>query len=54
MKKKPIFEIRVNSWNSRTKREQEKVVRWLNRLIEDLVVRYRKTGISDDFRGISE
>ena len=51
MKKKPIIKIQVNSWNKRTKREQDKAVRWLNRLLMELTTRYRKTGISDDFSG---
>ena len=50
--KKPIIEIKVNSWNKRTKQEQTEALFWLYSLMNDLQT-YRKTGISDEFTGKS-
>jgi hypothetical protein len=52
MKKKiktPIFELKVNSWNKRTPREQDKAVLLMINLMGDLTHEYKKTGISDEF-----
>lgn len=49
--KKTIFEIKVNSWNKRTKKEQDKALEWIYRLLRDLEYTYRKCGLSDEFSG---
>lgn len=52
--KKPIFEIKVNSWNKRTKREQEKALTWIYSLLWNIHGIYSRTGIADNFTGKSE
>jgi hypothetical protein len=53
MKKKPIIEIKVNSWNRRTPKQQDEAFFWMWNLLTDLC-KYRKTGISDEFTGRSK
>ena len=52
--KKTIVEIKVNSWNKRTKKEQDRALEWIHRLLRDLEYTYRKCGLSDDFRGMDK
>jgi hypothetical protein len=54
MKKKPIIEIKVNSWNKRTPKEQTEAFLWLYGLMADLIGIYRDKGISNDFTGRSK
>jgi hypothetical protein len=53
MKKLPktIFEIKVHSWNKRTKKEQDIALVWIHRVLRDLEYTYRKYGLSDEFSG---
>lgn len=48
---KTIFEIKVNSWNKRTKKQQDRALEWMYRLLSDLETTYRKNGLSDEFSG---
>lgn len=49
--KKTIFDIKVHCWNKRTKKEQDKALEWMQRLLADLKTTYRKSGLSDEFSG---
>lgn len=49
--KKTIFEIKVNSWNKRTRKEQDMALLWIHRLLRDLEYTYRRNGLSDEFSG---
>jgi len=53
MKKIPktIFDIKVHCWNKRTKKEQDKALVWIKRLLRDIETTYRKSGLSDEFSG---
>ncbi len=53
MKKKPIIEIKINNWTKRTFKEQVEASMWIDRLMVDLMNRYRKSGVADDFTGRS-
>lgn len=48
---KTIFEIKVNCWTKRTKKEQDKALLWIYRLLRDIDDNYRKHGLSDEFSG---
>ena len=48
---KTIITIKVHSWTKRTKKEQDKALLWMYRLLTDLKTTYRKSGLSDEFNG---
>lgn len=49
---KPTIEIKVHCWTKRTRKEQDKALLFMYRLISDLNYKYRKYGISDEFTGL--
>ena len=49
MKKKQILKLEVKNWNKTPRREQDKALLLLLRVMVDLSENYRKTGIADVF-----
>jgi len=47
--KKPIIELKVNNWTKRSIVEQQGAMSDLRELIVDLLTRYSKSGIADNF-----